>query len=124
MTDQDFHDFLKRRFVHVAIGEFKPGKFAEAQNLYEQAVATYEQGFKGAYLLQEPGTDRGISVIFWDTMDDMDVNQTKAQHQAVLKKMGPLFAGMPTTTVYELVSELQPVGNSATRESGMLGEIP
>lgn len=116
MTDRDFHDFLRRRFVHVAIGEFKPGKFAEAQNLYEQAVSTYDHGFKRAYLLQEPGTDRGISVIFWDSVDDMDVNQTKEQHQAILKKMGPLFAGMPTTAVYELVSELQPPSDGASQE--------
>lgn len=116
MTDRDFHDFLKRRFVHVAIGEFKPGKFAEAQNLYEQAVSTYDQGFSRAYLLQEPGTDRGISVIFWDSVDEMDMNQTKAQHQIILKKMGPLFAGVPTTAVYELVSELEPAKNATCTE--------
>ncbi len=118
MTDLDFHDFLKRRFVHVAIGEFKPGKFTEAQNLYEQAVSTYDQGFSRAYLLQEPGTDRGISVIFWDSVDDMDMNQTKEQHQSILKKMRPLFAGTPTTAVYELVSELEPArtGDSHKQE--------
>ncbi len=108
MTDSDFHDFLKRQFAHVAIGEFKPGKFAEAQDLYERAVSTYSHGFKGAYLLQEPGTDRGISVIFWDSVDDMDSNQTGDRHQEILKKMAPLFAHTPTTAVYELVSEFQP----------------
>ncbi|HIK56734.1 MAG TPA: antibiotic biosynthesis monooxygenase [Synechococcales cyanobacterium M55_K2018_004] len=104
----DFHDFLRRQFVHVAIGEFKPGKFSEAQALYEQAVATYGEGFKGAYLLQEPGTDRGISVIFWESVDDMDRHQTEATHKAILKKMGPLFSETPKIAIYEVVSELQP----------------
>jgi len=115
MTDQDFHDFLRRKFVHVAIGEFKPGKFAEAQHLYEQAVSTYREGFKGAYLLQEPGTDCGISVIFWDSVDDMDINQTEEQHQAILKKMAPLFASTPSIKIYELVSELQPGEGNVSR---------
>lgn len=102
----DFHDFLKRQFAHVAIGEFKPGKFSEAQQLYEKAVATYTHGFKGAYLLQEPGSDRGLSIIFWESVDEMDTNQNEATHQAILKKMSPLFVEAPTVSLYEVVSEL------------------
>ena len=55
----EFLDFLKHKYAYVAIGEFKPGRFAEAQQLYEKAVSTYTKGFKGAYLLQKPGTDQG-----------------------------------------------------------------
>lgn len=104
----DFHDCLKRQLVHVAIGEFKPGKFLQAQHLYEQAIATYSHGFKGAYLLQEPGTDRGISVVFWESADDMDANQAQEEHQAILRKMTPLFIALPNTAVYEVVTEIQP----------------
>ncbi len=104
----DFHDCLKRQLAHVAIGEFKPGKFSEAQELYEQAIATYGSGFKGAYLFQEPGTDRGISIVLWDSLDEMDVNQTQAEHRSILKRMGPLFAQSPQTAVYELISETPP----------------
>lgn len=105
----EFQDFLRRQFVHVAIGEFKSGKFAEAQALYERAVETYRQGFKAAYLLQEPGTDRGISVIFWESVEEMDANQTEAEHQAILKKMAPLFVQAPKTAIYEVVSEMKPI---------------
>ncbi len=108
MTENDFQDFLRRQQAHVAIGEFKPGKFSEAQELYEQAVSTYGEGFKGAYLLQEPGSDRGISIIFWESVDEMDANQTQEQHQAILKQMAPLFAHIPTVAVYELVTEIKP----------------
>jgi heme-degrading monooxygenase HmoA len=104
----EFHDFLKRQSVHVAIGEFKPGKFAEAQALYEQAVATYQQGFKRAYLLQQQGTDRGISIIFWDSVDEMDANYNEKIHKEILKQMAPLFSQAPVTSVYEVVSELKP----------------
>jgi heme-degrading monooxygenase HmoA len=103
----EFQDFLRHQFAHVAIGEFKPGKFAEAQALYEKAVATYKHGFKGAYLLQEPGSDRGISIIFWEHVEDMTDHQNQV-HQAILKQMAPLFTQLPTTAVYEVVSKLQP----------------
>jgi heme-degrading monooxygenase HmoA len=84
----DFQDFLKHKFTHVAIGEFKPGKFEEAQKIYEEAVLTYKEGFKGAYLLQESGTDRGISIIFWESVDDMEANQNDA-YQTIVQKMAP-----------------------------------
>ncbi|PMB04151.1 antibiotic biosynthesis monooxygenase, partial [Fischerella thermalis CCMEE 5328] len=41
----DFQDFLRHQYVYVATGEFKPGKFEEAKQLYEQAVSMYTKGF-------------------------------------------------------------------------------
>lgn len=109
----DFQDFLKHKFAHVAIGQFKPGKFEAAKKLYEEAVLTYTTGFKKAYLLQEPGTDKGISVIFWETVEDMTTNQNEA-YQHILKQMAPLFAEPPTTIVYELVCEIEPANEAKT----------
>jgi heme-degrading monooxygenase HmoA len=110
----DFQDFLKRQCAHVAIGEFKPGKFAEAQKLYEDAVATYHDGFEHAYLLQEPGTNRGISVILWRSVEDFNEGQSEAAHQEIMKKMAPLFTQLPTTSVYEVVSDIDSAHSEAT----------
>ena len=101
----EFLDFLKHKYAYVAIGEFKPGKFAEAQRLYEKAVSTYTKGFKGAYLLQKPGTDEGIAIITWENIDDMQDNQTEA-YQAILQEMSHLFTAMPDTSFYEVCSEI------------------
>ncbi len=102
----DFQDFLKHQFAYVALGEFKPGKFEEARQLYEEAIATYRDGFKGAYLLQEPGTDRGIAVIFWESLADMEANQNEVC-QAILQQMSPLFSHKPQTGLYEVVYDSQ-----------------
>ncbi len=102
----EFLDFLRHKFAYVAIGEFKPGKFEEAQQLYEKAVSTYTHGFKGAYLLQEPGTDRGIAIIFWESLEDMEANQNEA-YKAILSQMSHLFTKAPTTSFYEVCSEIQ-----------------
>ena len=103
----DFMDFLKHKYAYVAVGEFKHGKFQEAKELYEKAVKTYNKGFKGAYLLQLPGTDKGIAVIFWEGVEDMDANQTDA-YKATLAEISHLFAKPPETNFYETVTEILP----------------
>jgi hypothetical protein len=102
----EFLDFLKHKYAYVAIGEFKPGCFSEAQKLYEKAVSTYTDGFKGAFLLQKPGTDEGIAIIMWEKIEDMEANQNEASQQ-LLKEMAPLFAKPPVTDFYEICSEIE-----------------
>ena len=109
----EFSDFLKHRYAYVAIGEFKPGKFDEAKQLYEQAIATYSQGFKGAYLLQEPGTDKGIAIIFWENMEDIDANQSDV-YKNILNKMSHLFEKAPKTGFHEVCSLIQPSTGSSS----------
>jgi hypothetical protein len=101
----EFMDFLKHKYAYVAQGEFKPGKFGEAERLFEKAVATYHQGFKGSYLLQEPGTDKGIAVLLWDGIEDMDANKN-AECEEILKQMSHLFVKAPKTQFYEVCSEI------------------
>ncbi|NEQ30455.1 MAG: antibiotic biosynthesis monooxygenase [Leptolyngbya sp. SIO4C5] len=101
----EFSDFLKHKQAYVAIGEFKPGTFAEARQLYEKAVSTYQQGFKGAYLLQEPDSDRGIAIILWENVGDMDAHQNEAYKDA-LNRIAHLFEQPPTTSFYEVCSEI------------------
>jgi heme-degrading monooxygenase HmoA len=103
---KEFLDFLKHKTAYVAIGEFKSGRFADAQRLYEKAVSTYSEGFKRAYLLQKPGTDEGIAVIVWDKIDDMEANESE-DYQAIIKEMNTLFAKPPTTCFYEVCSEIK-----------------
>lgn len=111
----EFLDFLKHKYAYVAIGEFKPGKFDEAKQLFERAVSTYTHGFDGAYLLQEPGTDKGIAIILWENIEDMQDNQTEA-YEAILKEMSPLFTHAPTTSFYEVCSEIPALTNTPVSE--------
>jgi hypothetical protein len=101
----DFVDFLRHKYAYVAIGEFKPGCFSEARQLYEKAVSTYGKGFQGAYLLQEPGSDRGIAIILWDNIEDMDGHQD-AVYEKTLGKIAHLFETPPVTSFYEVCSEI------------------
>jgi quinol monooxygenase YgiN len=101
----DFDDFLKHKYAYVAIGEFKPGCFSEARQLYEKAVSTYGKGFQGAYLMQEPGSDRGIAIILWDNIEAMEEHHNTIYDQT-LAKIAHLFVAPPTTAFYEVCSEI------------------
>ena len=102
---KEFLDFLKHKYAYVAVGEFQPGKFSDAQRLYEKAVSTYKDGFQGAFLLQKPGTDEGIAVIMWEKIEDMEANQNE-NYQEIMEKMTPLFVKPPKTDFYEVCSEI------------------
>ncbi|MBT9316007.1 putative quinol monooxygenase [Leptothoe spongobia] len=108
----DFSDFLKHKQAYIAIGEFKPGRFSQARQLYEQAVGTFDDGFQGAYLFQEPGTDRGIAVILWDNVDNMEANQSPT-YQAIVRELSALFATPPDIKFYEVCSEIGLMGQLA-----------
>lgn len=103
----EFLDFLKHKYAYVAIGQFKPGKFEEAKQLYEKAVATYGKGFGGSYLLQEPGTDKGIAIILWSSLEEMEANKNEV-HEAIVKEISHLLAEPATTSVYEVCSTFDP----------------
>lgn len=97
------------KYAYVAMGEFKLGRFEQAQELYEKAVSTYTKGFQGSFLLRKPNSDEGIAVIIWENIEDMEANQTKI-HQAILEQMNPLFAKPPVTDFYEVCSESEGFG--------------
>lgn len=101
----EFLDFLQHKYAYIAIGEFKPGRFAEAQRLYEKAVSTYKNGFRGAYLLQKPNSDEGIAIIIWEKIEDMEANQNE-EYKQFLEEMAPLFSQPPVTNFYEVCSEI------------------
>ena len=101
----EFTDFLRHQCAYVAQATFKPGKFPEAQKLFEEAVATYTTGFKGAYLFQKPNSDEGIAFILWEKIEDMDENHNEA-YENIMKEMKHLFATPPSTNFYDVLSEI------------------
>lgn len=111
----DFHDCLTHSIAQVTIGEFLPGYFEQAQQLYLEAVSTYADGFDGAYLLRDGASDRGISIILWQSAEAMAANQTNL-HNAIVQKMAPLFAGSPQNQHYEIVSMI-PGNRPSTRQT-------
>ena len=82
-----------------------PGKTQEAIDLYEKSVvpvAKQQNGFRGAYLMTDAATGKGISISVWDTQDDMVLGERSGYYQQQLAKFRTLFAADPVTERYEL----------------------
>ena len=101
----EFTDFLRHQCAYIAQATFKPGKFPEAQKLFEEAVATYTTGFKGAYLFQKPNSDEGIAFILWEKIEDMDENHNEV-YDKIMMEMKHLFATTPDTNFYDVLSQI------------------
>jgi heme-degrading monooxygenase HmoA len=78
----------------------------------EQAVATYEssvipeasklKGFKNAYLLVSPATGQAMSVVLWETEDDMIASEKSEYLRGQIAKFGAIFDATPMIEHYEV----------------------
>ncbi|MFZ5509574.1 MAG: antibiotic biosynthesis monooxygenase family protein [Pseudomonadota bacterium] len=82
-----------------------PGKTEEAIRIYRDSImpaAKEQKGFKGAYLLTDPGTGKGISVTLWESEADLKASETSGYYQQQIAKLAPVLAGPPTREVFEV----------------------
>jgi heme-degrading monooxygenase HmoA len=65
-------------------------------------VSKQQQGFKGAFLLTDPNTGKGVSITFWETEADMRAGEASGYYQEQIAKFAQVFAGPPTREGYEV----------------------
>ncbi|MHB1201101.1 MAG: antibiotic biosynthesis monooxygenase family protein [Polaromonas sp.] len=85
-------------FARLITVHAQPGKIEEAATLYRDSVipaAKKQKGFKGAMLLTDPVTGKGLSITLWETEADQKAGESSGYVQQQLGKMAPLLAGPP-----------------------------
>ena len=65
-------------------------------------TAKKQKGFKGAYLLTDPGDGRFISITFWETETDMRASESSGYLKTQLGKIAAHFVGSPTVEHYQV----------------------
>jgi heme-degrading monooxygenase HmoA len=93
-------------FARVTVVQTKSGKMDECIKLYRDGVvpaAKSQKGYKGAYLLVDGKTDKGISITVWDREEDAIANEQSGYYQEQLAKFKDVFAGAPVREGYEIV---------------------
>lgn len=93
---------MHTRVVSVQV---KPDKMDEVVNIWRESVlpaAKQLQGFKGALLLTNRETGKGISLTLWETAADMKAVETSGVFQQMLAKFTPLFTDQPVLEYYEV----------------------
>jgi heme-degrading monooxygenase HmoA len=92
-------------YARVTTTQMQPGKTEEAIRIYRDSVvpaAKQQQGFKGAFLLTDPNTGKGVSISLWETEADMRAGETSGYYQEQIAKFAQVFAGPPTREGYEV----------------------
>ena len=100
--------------ARVVTFQLHPGKTEEAVRIYRDSIvpaAKQQQGFKGARLLTDSNTGKGISISLWETEADLKAGETSGYYQEQIAKLGQVLAFPPTREGYEVnVWELQQGG--------------
>jgi len=91
--------------ARVVTAQIQPGKMEEAVGIYRDSVvpaAKQQKGFKGALLLTDPNTGKGISIALWETEADMQAGEASGYFQEQIAKFAAVFAAPPVTEHYEV----------------------
>ena len=93
---------MQARVVTVQI---QPGKTDEAIGIYRDSVisaAKQQKGFKGAFLLTDRNTGKGVSVTLWEMEADLKAGEASGYYQEQITKLGGVFAAPPAREHYEV----------------------
>ncbi len=91
--------------ARVMTGQFQPDKKSEVIEIYGDSiipVAREQNGFKNAYLLMDPNTNKFISITIWETEEDMTACETGGYLKEQLAKAAVTFAIPPTKEHFEV----------------------
>ncbi len=92
-------------YARVVTVQTQPGKTEEAIRIYRDSVmpaAKQQQGFKGAFMLTDPNTGKGLSIALWETEADLRAGETSGYYQEQIAKFAQVFAAPPTREAYEV----------------------
>ena len=92
-------------FARLTIAQMKPGSLDETIEIFDKSItpAMKEQkGLRGAYLLTDSKTNKGISISLWDSEEDAIANEQSGYYQEQIAKFAPIFAAPPVMEHYEV----------------------
>ena len=92
-------------FARVTTVQVNIDKLDEATKIYEESVipaAKSQKGFRGAYLLTDRKTGKGISMTLWESEEDAIANEQSGYYQEQLNKFKEVFIAPPVREGYEV----------------------
>ena len=92
-------------YARVSIAQGQPGKEDEIAHLHQDSVVPacqQQKGFKGLYLLNDPKTNKGMTITLWDTEADMTVGESSGHYQQQVAKFKDVLSGPVVRESYEV----------------------
>jgi len=92
-------------FARLTMAQMKSDKIDETRKIYEESVipaAKSQKGYRGAYLLTDRKTGKGISMTLWDSEEDAIANEQSGYYQEQVNKLKEFFTAPPVREGYEI----------------------
>jgi len=93
-------------FARLTIIQIKTDRIDKGVKLYEESVipaAKSQKGYKGASLMVDRKTGRGVSITLWASEDDALENERNLYYQEQVTKFIPFYTAPPIREGYEVV---------------------
>ncbi len=94
-------------YARVINSQLIPEKVDDAVSVWRDKVAPdikQAKGFKGAYLVGDRGTGKGLTITLWETKEDADA--MNAALPQTLALFDGLFAAQPSLETYEVLLQV------------------
>ncbi len=92
-------------FARVTNVQTKVDKIDETIKVFEESVlpaAKSQKGYRGAYLLTDRKTGKGVSISLWDSEEDAVANEESGYYQEQVSKFKDVFIAPPVREGYEV----------------------
>ena len=89
----------------VANVQVHPDKTGEAQRIFRDSVipaVKQQKGFKGALLLADPTTGKGLSIMLWETTADLAAGESSSDYQRHIDEFASMLTGPSSREAYEV----------------------
>jgi heme-degrading monooxygenase HmoA len=94
--------------ARIVTGIAQPGKLDELIHTYQNSVvpaARQQRGFKGAYLLTNVNTGKGVSITLWESETDMLAGESSGYLREQMAKIASYLAAAPVVEHFEISVE-------------------
>ena len=91
--------------ARVTFATADPSKVDQSIKVMKDSIlpaAKKQKGFKGLTYLLNRQTGKGMSIVLWNTEDDMKAGEASGFYKEQLAKVIPLVSGPPTMEHYEV----------------------
>ena len=93
------------QFARLTMVQIKMDKLDETVKIFDESVTPSmksQKGYRGAYLLTDRNTGKGVAITLWDSEEDAIANEQSGYYQEQLSKFKDFFTAPPVREGYEV----------------------
>jgi len=92
-------------FARLVTSEFQVDKTDEVIRVFQENIMPAikpQEGYRGAYLLIDRKTGKGVVLALWDSEENIIANNESGLYQEQVSKVAPFLTAVPVQSVYEV----------------------